>query len=102
MKVVLTKQKKLKTNQILLGNGSDEVLDLLFRAFCEPKVDNVITLPPTYGMYGVLANINAVENKEILLSTDFQPQIENFALCWRSLPISRPKKCHPEQLTTPS
>ncbi|MDD2822399.1 MAG: histidinol-phosphate transaminase, partial [Flavobacterium sp.] len=59
-----------------LGNGSDEVLDLLFRAFCEPKVDNVITLPPTYGMYGVLANINAVENKEILLSTDFQPQIE--------------------------
>ena len=76
VKVVLAKQKKVKTNQILLGNGSDEVLDLLFRAFCEPKVDNVITLPPTYGMYGVLANINAVENKEILLSTDFQPQIE--------------------------
>ncbi|RKT00704.1 histidinol-phosphate transaminase [Flavobacterium sp. 123] len=76
VKVVLAKQKKIKTNQILLGNGSDEVLDLLFRAFCEPKVDNVITLPPTYGMYGVLANINAVENKEILLSTDFQPQIE--------------------------
>lgn len=76
VKVILAKQKKVKTNQILLGNGSDEVLDLLFRAFCEPKVDNVITLPPTYGMYGVLANINAVENKEILLSTDFQPQIE--------------------------
>ena len=76
VKVVLAKQKKVKTNQILLGNGSDEVLDLLFRAFCEPRVDNVITLPPTYGMYGVLANINAVENKEILLSTDFQPQIE--------------------------
>ena len=76
VKVILAKQKKIKTNQILLGNGSDEVLDLLFRAFCEPKVDNVITLPPTYGMYGVLANINAVENKEILLSTDFQPQIE--------------------------
>lgn len=76
VKVILAKQKKIKTNQILLGNGSDEVLDLLFRAFCEPKVDNVITLPPTYGMYGVLANINAVENKEILLSTDFQPEIE--------------------------
>lgn len=76
VKVVLAKQKKVNPNQILLGNGSDEVLDLLFRAFCEPKVDNVITLPPTYGMYGVLANINAVENKEILLSTDFQPQIE--------------------------
>jgi histidinol-phosphate aminotransferase len=48
---------------------------LLFRAFAN-KVDNVITLPP-YGMYGVLANINAVENREILLSQDFQPQIDN-------------------------
>jgi histidinol-phosphate aminotransferase len=76
VKEVLAKQRNVKTNQILLGNGSDEVLDLLFRAFCEPKRDNVITLPPTYGMYGVLANINAVENKEILLSEDFQPQIE--------------------------
>lgn len=76
IKAILAKQKNVKTNQILLGNGSDEVLDLLFRAFCEPKTDNVITLPPTYGMYGVLANINAVQNKEILLSEDFQPQIE--------------------------
>ena len=76
VKAILAKQKNVKTNQILLGNGSDEVLDLLFRAFCEPKIDNVITLPPTYGMYGVLANINAVDNNEILLSDDFQPQIE--------------------------
>lgn len=76
VKRILAKQRNVKTNQILLGNGSDEVLDLLFRAFCEPKKDNVITLPPTYGMYGVLANINAVENKEVLLSEDFQPQIE--------------------------
>jgi histidinol-phosphate aminotransferase len=76
VKGILAKQKNVKTNQILLGNGSDEVLDLLFRAFCEPKTDNVITLPPTYGMYGVLANINAVDNKEVLLSEDFQPQIE--------------------------
>lgn len=76
VKDVLANQRNLKTNQILLGNGSDEVLDLLFRAFCEPKVDNVITLPPTYGMYGVLANINAVQNREVLLSDDFQPQIE--------------------------
>ena len=76
VKAILAKEKNVKLNQILLGNGSDEVLDLLFRAFCEPKVDNVITLPPTYGMYGVLANINAVENREVLLSNDFQPQIE--------------------------
>lgn len=76
VKTVLAKQKNVKINQILLGNGSDEVLDLLFRAFCEPKTDNVITLPPTYGMYGVLANINAVENKEVLLTEYFQPQVE--------------------------
>ncbi|MDG2432764.1 histidinol-phosphate transaminase [Flavobacterium sp.] len=76
VKSVLAKQRNLKANQVLLGNGSDEVLDLLFRAFCEPKVDNVITLPPTYGMYGVLANINAVENREVLLSQDFQPEID--------------------------
>jgi histidinol-phosphate aminotransferase len=76
VKSILAKQHKVNSNQMLLGNGSDEVLDLLFRAFCEPKVDNVITLPPTYGMYGVLANINAVENREVLLSIDFQPQIE--------------------------
>jgi histidinol-phosphate aminotransferase len=72
----LSTLKGVKESQILLGNGSDEVLDLLFRAFCEPKVDNIITLPPTYGMYGVLANINAVENREVLLSEDFQPQVE--------------------------
>ncbi|KVV15772.1 histidinol-phosphate transaminase [Flavobacterium sp. TAB 87] len=75
VKVVLGRMKNINPKQILLGNGSDEVLDLLFRAFCEPKVDNVISLPPTYGMYGVLANINAVENREVLLSTDFQPQV---------------------------
>ena len=76
VKVVLAKQRNVNPNQILLGNGSDEVLDLIFRAFCEPKVDNIISLPPTYGMYGVLSNINAVENREVLLSEDFQPQVE--------------------------
>ncbi len=76
VKVVLGEIKNLSPKQILLGNGSDEVLDLLFRAFCEPKVDNIISLPPTYGMYSVLANINNVENKEVLLSNDFQPQVE--------------------------
>jgi histidinol-phosphate aminotransferase len=76
VKAVLAKNKGLSPKQILLGNGSDEVLDLLFRAFCEPKEDNVISLPPTYGMYGVLANINNVEHKEILLSESFQPRVD--------------------------
>lgn len=52
------------------------MLDLLFRAFCEPGEDNVITLPPTYGMYKVLANINNIENKEVLLNSDFEPNVE--------------------------
>ena len=54
--------KDVSEKNILLGNGSDEVLDLLFRAFCEPGKDNIITLPPTYGMYKVLAGINNIEN----------------------------------------
>jgi histidinol-phosphate aminotransferase len=77
VKAILAKNNNVKSSQILLGNGSDEVLDLLFRAFCEPKTDNIISLPPTYGMYSVLANINAVENREVFLSNDFQPQLEN-------------------------
>ncbi|MFB0910552.1 MAG: histidinol-phosphate transaminase [Flavobacterium sp.] len=76
VKSVLATQRNISPNQVLLGNGSDEVLDLLFRAFCEPSTDNVITLPPTYGMYGVLANINNVENKEVLLSSDFEPRVD--------------------------
>lgn len=76
VKDLLAVQKNVSTNNILLGNGSDEVLDLLFRAFCEPNLDNIITLPPTYGMYNVLAHINAIEVKEIMLSSDFQPQVD--------------------------
>lgn len=69
----LSQLKGIPANQILLGNGSDEVLDLIFRAFCEPNKDKIITLPPTYGMYSVLANLNAIENIEIPLEYDFQP-----------------------------
>ena len=74
LKKALAEQKDVLTENILLGNGSDEVLDLIFRAFCEPKTDNIITLPPTYGMYGVLSEINAVENREVLLLENFQPE----------------------------
>jgi histidinol-phosphate aminotransferase len=76
LKQRLSEIKNIPTNQILLGNGSDEVLDLIFRAFCEPNQDEIITLPPTYGMYGVLANLNAVKNVEIELNTNFQPQVD--------------------------
>lgn len=76
LKYELSKLKEIPSSQILLGNGSDEVLDLIFRAFCEPKKDNIITLPPTYGMYKVLAAINNIEEKEVLLTSKFQPNIE--------------------------
>lgn len=75
VKQLLSEQKNIATDNILLGNGSDEVLDLLFRAFCEPNKDNIITLPPTYGMYNVLANINAIVTKEVQLTADFQPAV---------------------------
>jgi histidinol-phosphate aminotransferase len=72
LKNEIAKIKKVPTENIVLGNGSDEILDLVFRAFCNPNIDNVITLPPTYGMYSVLANLNAIENREVLLTEDFQ------------------------------
>ncbi len=64
--------RQIQKECILLGNGSDEVLDLIYRAFCEPKTDSVILMPPTYGMYKVLANLNGINCKEVLLTTDFQ------------------------------
>ncbi len=75
LKKELVTIKNVLPKQILLGNGSDEVLDLLFRAFCEPKMDNIITLPPTYGMYKVLADVNNIENREVLLTADFEPNL---------------------------
>lgn len=75
VKEALSKLKEIPVTQILLGNGSDEVLDLIFRAFCEPKIDNIITLPPTYGMYKVLANINNIEEKAVFLTDKFQPNV---------------------------
>jgi histidinol-phosphate aminotransferase len=76
VKEALSKLKGISEEQILLGNGSDEVLDLIFRVFCEPRVDNVIVLPPTYGMYEVLANTNAIELVKIPLVENFQPNVK--------------------------
>ena len=76
LKTLISKQNNVAANQILLGNGSDEVLDLIFRAFCEPNQDSIVTLPPTYGMYDVLANLNTVENLQVPLSSDFQLEVD--------------------------
>ncbi len=76
LKQRLAEIKGIKSTQILLGNGSDEVLDLVFRSFCEPNKDAIITLPPTYGMYSVLADLNAVKIRTVLLDESFEPQVE--------------------------
>lgn len=76
LKEELSKIKGIPINQIFLGNGSDEAIDLLFRAFCNPGKDNVILLPPTYGMYAVSASINDVEIRNVSLTPDFQLQPE--------------------------
>ena len=68
--------KKVAPENIFLGNGSDEVIDVLMRIFCEPNVDNIITLPPTYGMYQVSADTCGVEVIKIDLDENFQPKIE--------------------------
>lgn len=76
LKAMLSEIKHVSTKNILLGNGSDEVLDLIFRAFCEPNQDNILILPPTYGMYEVLANLNAISIKAINLDEAFQPKLD--------------------------
>jgi histidinol-phosphate aminotransferase len=76
LKEEIAKIKGANPAQIFLGNGSDEAIDLLFRAFCNPGKDNVILLPPTYGMYGVSAAINGVEVRNVPLTPEFQLQPE--------------------------
>ena len=76
LKNVIAKLRGCDENQLLIGNGSDEVLDLIFRAFCAPNKDEVVIMPPTYGMYKVLANINSVGLIEVPLDADFQLQPE--------------------------
>lgn len=76
LKERLAQLKNVKPSQIFIGNGSDEVIDLAFRIFCEPNQDKVLVFNPTYGMYEVAANINSVEIIDIPLTTDFQIDIE--------------------------
>lgn len=76
LKAEIAEIKQVKPSQVFLGNGSDEAIDLLFRAFCNPGKDNVIILPPTYGMYEVSAGINDVETRRVPLTGDFQLQTE--------------------------
>lgn len=72
LKKELSRIKKISPDRIFLGNGSDEAIDLVFRAFCEPRIDNVVAIDPTYGMYQVCAEVNDVEYRKVLLDEEFQ------------------------------
>lgn len=72
LKEMLAPIKKVKPGNIFLGNGSDEAIDLVYRAFCEPDVDNVVAIDPTYGMYKVCADVNNVDYRNVLLNADYQ------------------------------
>lgn len=76
LKVLLSELKNTDVKRIFIGNGSDEAIDLLIRAFCEPDIDQIITTPPTYGMYKVCAAINNVTNIEVPLAKDFSIPVD--------------------------
>ncbi len=79
LKQRISEIKGVPPQHIFTGNGSDEAIDILFRIFCEPGIDNVIILPPTYGMYQVAAAINNVKVKEVPLNEKFQMDIQAIA-----------------------
>lgn len=79
LKDAISKIKGVPIENTFLGNGSDEAIDLLYRGFCNPGLDNVILLPPTYGMYEVSANINDVEVRKVSLLPNFQLNMEKIA-----------------------
>ena len=72
LKALIAPLKGVKVENIFLGNGSDEAIDLIFRAFCRPGVDNVVAIDPTYGMYQVCADVNDVEYRKMLLDVYYQ------------------------------
>ena len=72
LKSLIAPLKQVREEQIFLGNGSDEAIDLVFRAFCTPSVDNVVAIDPTYGMYQVCAEVNDVEYRKVLLDEHYQ------------------------------
>lgn len=77
LKQVIAPVKNVPAENIFLGNGSDEPIDLVFRIFCRPQIDNVVAIAPTYGMYEVCADINDVEYRKVRLEDDFSLNAQN-------------------------
>lgn len=76
LKSMIAPQKGVTVEQMFIGNGSDEAIDLCFRIFCEPRIDNVVAITPSYGMYRVSADINDVEMREVQLGENFELPVE--------------------------
>ena len=76
LKTAISKLKGIEEDKIFLGNGSDEIIDLCFRVFCNPGIDKVLTFTPTYGMYHVSASANDIEVVKIPLTDSFQIDLE--------------------------
>jgi histidinol-phosphate aminotransferase len=76
LKQRISEIKQVEPSRIFLGNGSDEPIDLVVRVFCEPGIDNIVAIDPTYGMYQVSADINDVEYRKVLLNEDFSLNAE--------------------------
>lgn len=85
LKKTLSESRAIPVENICIGNGSDEIIDLVYRIFCEPKKDSVIVCPPTYGMYEVSANINEVNVIRVPLTSGFELNIDEI--------LSRDAKC---------
>jgi histidinol-phosphate aminotransferase len=99
LKQVLSKLKKVTDDSIFLGNGSDEAIDLVFRIFCEPKLDKALQFGPTYGMYEVAAAINDIELINIDLTADFQINIEKVKPFFKDQSIKLIFICSPNNPT---
>jgi histidinol-phosphate aminotransferase len=104
LKAIIGALKQCDPSSIFLGNGSDEAIDLVFRAFCRPGLDNVVSIDPTYGMYQVAAETNDIQVRKVLLTTDFELDTEALLkavdqqtkIIWLCSPNNPTGNCFPE------
>ncbi len=99
LKVSLSKMKKISKASIFIGNGSDQIIDLAFRVFCNPGIDKALTFIPTYGMYQVSADINNVELIKLALNKDFQIEKEGLKTLLKNPSIKLLFLCSPNNPT---
>jgi histidinol-phosphate aminotransferase len=102
LKAGISKIKGIKEEQIFLGNGSDEIIDLCFRVFCNPGIDKALTFTPTYGMYPVSASVNDIEMITVPLKKEFQIDLKKAELCFSDKNLKLVFICSPNNPTANS